>query len=523
MTETQTNKPNLVELAKQGHPKAIALLLNHHLESKKITVKSTLSKSCLKLMFEAEKRIPQAVLVEWLKVSLLQYIVSDSVTEVIVYHKRIGQDFPDWQEEIALNSLQNFSTPIPEGTVEHSSSDGKTPSNDENLTESLSSKIMGFGTLFNSLPTVTEQVKNTVTETVNNATTQAGQSVIETANHIQGSVQNLGNTVMQGGKQAFGNFFNRKESVKNTTQKTTEKSKSVVELFNNNPFLKSLLKSLNVNKILEIIEQVDLEQVKTEAQQLKNQYPDESPSQISHRIMVAKVLDLGTSEIAAKFVSERLSNLMGVDTTSHQTLEFEMIFGIAYTYGLDLNDPSRKDEALTIFSLALGSSQALKLGLGLLGDVPLAGTIISVSTNAVILYALGYTACRFYESTLSQDRKESTLEKVQIASQNYLEIAIAQEAIMDQILVHLILARNPEQTWQKILPQLQNLPLSVHSLEVISKTIHSPPPLNYLLEQLNTDFAIALLAKYQRMVPLDGVFTPQEEQIINAIQERIKN
>ncbi len=523
MTETENNKPNLVELAKQGHPKAIALLLNRHLEPKKITVKSTLNKSCLKLLFEAEKRIPQAVLVEWLKVSLLQYIVSDSIKEVIVYHKKIGQDFPDWQEEITLNSLQDFSTTLPEATVENTSSEDDTFSNAENLTESLSSKLLGFGTLFHSLPTVTEQVKNTVTETVNNATTQAGQSVIETATHIQGSVQNLGNAVMQGGKQVFGNFFNRKEAVKKITQNPTDNSRSVVESLNNNPFSKSLLKNLNIDKILEIIEQVNLQQVKIEVQQLKNQYPDESPSQISHRIMVAKVLDLGTSEIASKFVSERLSNLMGVDTTSHQTLEFEMIYGIAYTYGLDLDDPIRKDEALTIFSLALGSGQALKLGLGLLGDVPLAGTIISVSTNAAILYALGYAACRFYESNLSQDRKETTLEKVQIASQNYLEIAIAQEAIMNQILVHLILARNPDQTWQEILPQLQNLALSVYSLEVISQTVNDPPPLNHLLEQLNRDFAIALLAKYEQMVPLDGVKTLQEEQIIKAIQEKSEN
>ena len=61
---------------------------------------------------------------------------------------------------------------------------------------------------------------------------------------------------------------------------------------------------------------------------------------------------------------------------------------------------------------------------------------------------------------------------------------------MDQILVHLILARNPAQTWQEILPQLQNLPLSVYSLEVISKSVNNPPSLNDLLEQLNRDFAM---------------------------------
>jgi uncharacterized protein (DUF697 family) len=515
MAETEPHKPNILELAKQGHPKAIAFLLNRHLEPKGIQVKSTLSNNSLKLMFEAERIIPQSVLVEWLKVSLLRYIISDLITEVIIYCKKVGCDFPDWQEEIPLYSLQNIDPKNPDQPVD---SDSNTPK----LTESFTSKMMEFGSLFNSIPTVTEQVKNNVAETVNNVTHQAGLSVIETAMNIQGSVGNLSQSMMEGGKLAFGSIFNRKDTVKNINPNPPSQTRTEINGFNNNPLLKSIIKTLNVDKIFEIIEQVDLAQVETKIQQLKTEYPHESSRQISHRIMVAKVVDLGTSEIASKFVSERLSTLIGVDAQPSQTLEFEMIYEIAYAYGLNIHDPIRKDEALAIFSLALGSHQALKLGLGLLGDVPLAGVVISVSTNAVILYALGYAACQFYESNLYQDQKQTTLETVQLESQKYLENAIAQETIMDQILVHLILARNPHQTWEKILPQLQNIHLSVHSLEVMSKTINNPPPLNDLLEQLNPDFAIALLAKYQKMVHLSGVKTPGEEQIINRIYEKIK-
>jgi len=522
MTETETHKQNILELAKQGHPKAIALLLNRHLKPKGITVKSTLNKNSLKLIFEAEKIIHQSVLVEWLKVSLLRYIISDLITEVIIYYRKIGCDFPDWQEEIALDSLHNISQTNPDQPVENSSPDSDYPSNPQNLTESITSKIMEFGSLFNSIPTVTEQVKNNVAETLNNVTDQTGKSVIETAMNIQGSVGNLSQSVIQGGKLAFGSIFNRKETVQTITPNPPSQTRTEVNGFNNNPLLKSIIKTLNVDKIFEIIEKVDLAQVETNIQQLKTQYPHESASQISHRIMVAKVLDLGTSEIASKLISERLSTFMKVDTTPSQILEFEMIYEIAYAYGLNIHDPIRKDEALAIFSLALGGHQALKLGLGLLGDVPLAGVVISVSTNAVILYALGYAACQFYESNLYHDQKETTLETIQLESQKYLENALTQETIIDQILVHLILARNPHQTWEKILPQLQNIHLSVHSLELMSKTINNPPPLNDLLEQLNPDFAIALLAKYQQMVHLSGVKTPEEEQIINRIYEKIK-
>lgn len=517
MTETETPKPNLLKLAKQGNPKAIAILLNRHLEPKGINVKAELSKNILKLMFEGEKIIPQPVLVEWLSSSLLINIVSDSITQVVIYHKRIGHNFPDWQEEIDLNSI-------------HKLSENNPNSKSQNLTEPIiTSNFMGLGLLFNSISDATEQVKNTLTETVSNTTTQAGQSVIETAVNIKGSVENISNTVIQGGKVAVKNvfnvenIFNLKKEVKKPPLKTPPTS-GISDFISNNPLLKSLIQTINVDKILEIIEKVDLDKVETEVKQLKTQYPHESSSQISHRIMGAKVLVLGSCEIASKLIPERLAPLMGADFSNNTTLEFEMIYQIAYAYDLDLHDPIRKDEALAIFSLALGSNQALKLGLGLLEDVvPLAGTIISVSTNAAILYALGYAACRFYESNLYQDRKGATLETVKFESQKYLETAIAQEAIMDQILVHIILARNPDQTWQKILPQLQNNHFSLSSLEVISKNLNSPPELNSLLEQINPDFAVALLSKYQKVADLDELITPEEEQIINAIHQKIND
>jgi len=39
-------------------------------------------------------------------------------------------------------------------------------------------------------------------------------------------------------------------------------------------------------------------------------------------------------------------------------------------------------------------------GLGLLRNVPFAGAMIGASSNAAMLYSLGYAACRFYEAKL---------------------------------------------------------------------------------------------------------------------------
>jgi uncharacterized protein (DUF697 family) len=205
-----------------------------------------------------------------------------------------------------------------------------------------------------------------------------------------------------------------------------------------------------------------------------------------------------------------------------------MIYQIACAYGFDLKEPARKGEVVAIFGLSLGGSQALKAGssyavkagLGFLRNVPVAGAAIGASTNAVMLYAVGYAACRFYEAKLNPLTMEATLEASQSESENYLESAIAQEVTMDQILVHIVLAGNPGKTWEEILPELQALNLSPASLNAIAANIQSPLPLETLLAQINSDFAIPLLAQCHRIAQLDEVITPEEAKVIETITKK---
>jgi uncharacterized protein (DUF697 family) len=64
---------------------------------------------------------------------------------------------------------------------------------------------------------------------------------------------------------------------------------------------------------------------------------------------------------------------------------------------MDLTHESQyaKGEVLTIFGLALGGNRAIKAGLELLQNTPVAGAVIGASSNAVMLYTVGYAACRF--------------------------------------------------------------------------------------------------------------------------------
>ncbi|WP_425365352.1 hypothetical protein [Gloeothece verrucosa] len=85
-----------------------------------------------------------------------------------------------------------------------------------------------------------------------------------------------------------------------------------------------------------------------------------------------------------------------------------MIYEIAAAYDQDLQDQARQGEVLAIFGLALGGRNALKAGLGFMRNIPLAGAMIGASTNATMLYTLGYTACRFYEAKEKELTEEPT-------------------------------------------------------------------------------------------------------------------
>ena len=60
-------QPNLLELAKQGNPKAIATLMNRQLQPKSITAKAALKEGCLQIMLESAQLIWMNINVEILE------------------------------------------------------------------------------------------------------------------------------------------------------------------------------------------------------------------------------------------------------------------------------------------------------------------------------------------------------------------------------------------------------------------------------------------------------------------------
>lgn len=304
----------------------------------------------------------------------------------------------------------------------------------------------------------------------------------------------------------------------------TQRAGEAVNYVGNNWLVRRLARFLNLGWLLGATSNVDLAKAEAEVRKLQQEHPNESPSQIAHRIMVEKAKRAGGIGLATSVLPGAALAFLAVDLAATTQLQAEMVHQIAAAYGLDLKDPARKGEVLGIFGLGLGGSRLLKTaGLGLLRNIPFAGAVIGASSNATMLYSLGYAACRFYEAKQKSpdaETSQETLQTLQQQSEKYLETAIAQQTVMDRILVHMILASHPEKTWEEILPELKQLNISPYSLKAIAADIKSPQPLDTLLNQLNSDFAIPLLAQCYRIAQIDGVTSKEETRLIEAISSK---
>lgn len=301
---------------------------------------------------------------------------------------------------------------------------------------------------------------------------------------------------------------------------TTQGTGQAVTFVGNLPLVRRVSGVLKLDWLIGIGDRVNLDKAEAEVKQLQQEYPNEYPSEIAHRIMVQKAIQAGGVGLASSILPGVAAALLAIDLAATTAIQTEMVYEIAAAYGMDLHDPARKGEVLAIFGLALGGGNAMKAGLGFLRNVPLAGAMIGASTNATMLYALGYAAREFYEAKLRETTEEpttETLQAIQQDSEKYLDVAIAQQAVMDQILVHMIVATYPDKNWDDILPDLQALQLNSHSLEAIAANIQSPQPLEALLEQLNPDFAVPLLAQCRRIAESNGEVSEPEKRVLDAI------
>jgi hypothetical protein len=103
MTQTE-----LLELAKQGRPTAIAALINRSLEPKGITAKAALKGRCLQITLAAPKVPNQKVLAGFIYQGVMK-LAPEAIASLKVLGLQTGQRTPAWAQEFKLSPQGEFS------------------------------------------------------------------------------------------------------------------------------------------------------------------------------------------------------------------------------------------------------------------------------------------------------------------------------------------------------------------------------------------------------------------------------
>jgi uncharacterized protein (DUF697 family) len=196
--------------------------------------------------------------------------------------------------------------------------------------------------------------------------------------------------------------------IESTTDKTGRSLKSIAE----NPLLKPIKNVFGMDVFMAILGEVDQTKVKATVSKLQLTYPTETPSQIANRILVQKAWEAGRVGFLTNIIPPIAAVLLSIELAAITKMQAEMVYEIAAAYGLDLDEPARRGEVLAIFGLSMGGG-VLKTGLGFVEILPVVGPVLGASSDATILYALGYTACQFYQRKYEENLKSQVKAKVE--------------------------------------------------------------------------------------------------------------
>ncbi|WP_293123859.1 restriction endonuclease [Microcoleus sp. bin38.metabat.b11b12b14.051] len=367
-------------------------------------------------------------------------------------------------------------------------------------------------------------VGNAAASAVGNAAASAGSAIVDTASAVGNAAASAGSAIVDTAS-AMGNAA---ASAGSAAMQVPNFLGSSIGLISQSPILKKLTEKFKIDWLVNAIDAVDVVNAEAQVRELQRQYPHEKPQEIAHHLMVEKALLAAGTGLASSLVPGVALALAGMDLAAMTALSAELVYQIAAAYGMDLRSSDRKKEVVAIFGLSLGSNLAIEAGVTLVSNIPLAGAVINASASAAMIYAMGYGACRFYEAHLDSSKIETKLEDLrevlQAESEQYLEKAIAQETVMDWILVYVVYASKKFTRWDELLPELQaaNLnPRTLAEIEAVTNKSKLLPKLDILLEQLELDFAEPLLKRCTEIIEADGEINEQEGKILLTIQRAV--
>lgn len=145
-------------------------------------------------------------------------------------------------------------------------------------------------------------------------------------------------------------------------EQTTVSTGQTLDWIASNPLLKAADHIIGLDWLMAFLGKVDLSKIEATVEEMRSQYPNETPDQIAHRLIVQKTWQGGRLGLLTNIIPPIAALFLGVELIATTKLQTEMVYEIATAYNLDLEDPARRGEVLAIFGLSLGAD-VLKTGM----------------------------------------------------------------------------------------------------------------------------------------------------------------
>jgi uncharacterized protein (DUF697 family) len=184
----------------------------------------------------------------------------------------------------------------------------------------------------------------------------------------------------------------------NFVERGTEQLGRAVTPLVENPILNSVTQLPMLRWFAAALGQVDVDRVDRDVQQLRQQHPQKTRSELSQQLIQEATLKAAGIGLATNILPPVAAVLFAVDIAALSSLQAEMIFRIAAIYDLPLKDDARRGEVLTIYGLSFGGTSLIKTGLSVAELIPGVGAVIGASSDAALLFTLGQAVARFYET-----------------------------------------------------------------------------------------------------------------------------
>ncbi len=296
----------------------------------------------------------------------------------------------------------------------------------------------------------------------------------------------------------------------NILEQTTKSTGKTLEWIAENPLIKTVDNTLGLDWLIGFLGKVDTAKIRATVDKMRSQYPDATPNEIAHRLIVRKTWEAGRLGLATNIIPPIAALFLGIELIATTKLQGELVYEIAATYNLDLEDPARRGEVLAIFGLSLGAD-VFKTGLTVVEIIPGIGALVGASTNAAMLYVLGQTACRFYQGKIS-NREDLLMPE---ETDRDWQKAVNQCQIMDRILAHMVKVSYPDEDWAEILPNVKQI--SPSSMAVIAENLNQPQDITLLLKELTSEFAPLTLKRCYDIAMSNGNITLAEQEILSQM------